>query len=85
MLVSMMRDACWTTSPETADEPLWQVIITHAMADLVVNMEHVLSRRKVATNVHAPTGMTAMLASTRNSNVAAPVRTSHLAILARCA
>ena len=71
MLVSMMRDACWTTSPETADEPLWQVIITHAMADLVVNMEHVLSRRKEATNVHAPTDMTAMRASI-TCNVAAP-------------
>jgi hypothetical protein len=46
--------------------------MTHAMADLVVNMEHVLSRRKVATNVHARTDMTAMRASIKPCHVAAP-------------
>jgi hypothetical protein len=68
--------AAVTTAPVRLDGVAQIVIMTHAMADLVVNMEHVLSRRKVATNVHAPTDMTAMLVSTRNGNVAAPAATA---------
>ena len=64
--------AAVTTAPVRLDGVARIVIITHAMADLVVNMEHVLLRHKVATNVHAPTDMTAMRASIQPCHVAAP-------------